>query len=66
MLVLRHLHHSIQPDVIKSELEGMGHIARNEVNIRHLLTKAPLTIYFVDLVPYDNNKNFLTSTSYVT
>ena len=40
-MVLRHLHHSIHPNVIKSELEGLGHIARNVFNIRHRLTKAP-------------------------
>ena len=41
---------------IKSELESMGHIARNVFNIRHSLTKAPLPLYFVDLEPCDNNK----------
>jgi len=56
-LVLRHLHRSIHPDIIKSELEGLGHTARNVLNIRHRLTKAPLTLYFVDLEPRDNNKS---------
>ena len=56
-MVLRHLHHSIHPDVIKCELEGLGHIARNVFNIRHHLTKAPLPLYFVDLELCDNNKN---------
>ena len=65
-VVLCHLHHSIHPDVIKSELEGLGHIARNVSNIRYRLTKAPLPLYFVDLEPCDNNKNIMTSTSYVT
>ena len=35
-VVLRHLHHSIHPDVIKSELEGLEHMARNVFNIRHV------------------------------
>lgn len=56
-VVLRHLHHSIRPEVIKNELEGLGHTARNVLNIRHRLTKAPLPLYFVDLEPRDNNKN---------
>ena len=56
-VVLRHLHHFIHPDVIKSELKSMGHIVRNVFNIRHRLTKAPLPPYFVDLEPCDNNKN---------
>ena len=56
-VVLRHLHHSIHPDVIKSELEVLGHIARSVFNIRYRLTKAPLPLYFVGLEPCDNNKN---------
>ena len=56
-VVLRHLHHSIHPDIIKSELEGLGHTARNVLNIRHRLTKDPLPLYFVDLEPRDNNKS---------
>ena len=56
-VVLRHLHLSIHPDVIKSELECLGYIARNVFNIRHRLTKAPLPLNVVDLEPYDNNKN---------
>ena len=56
-VVLRHLHHSIHPDIIKDELEGLGHTARNVINIRHRLSKAPLPLYFVDLEPRNNNKN---------
>jgi hypothetical protein len=56
-VVLRNLYHSIHPDVIKAELEGLGHTARNVFNIRHRLTKAPLSLYFVDREPRDNNKN---------
>ena len=53
-VVLRHLHHSIHPDIIKDELERLGHTARNVLNIRHRLSKAPLPLYFVDLEPRDN------------
>ena len=31
-VVLRHLHHSIHPDIIKSELEGLGHTARKRIS----------------------------------
>jgi len=65
-LVLCHLHYSIHPDVIKSELESLGHIARNVFKFRDRLTKAPLPLYFVDLEPCDNNKKILTSNSYAT
>ena len=63
---LCHLHHSIHTDVIKSELESLGHIARNVFNIRHRLTKAPLPLYFVDLEPCTLTRIFLTTTSFVT
>ena len=65
-MVLSHLHHSIHPDVIKSELVGLGHIARNVFNIRHRLTKDPMLLYFIDLEPCDNNKSIFYLHSYVT
>jgi len=58
-LFLRHIHHSIHPYVIKGELEGLGHTARNVLNICHRLTKGPLPLYFADLEPRDNNKSIL-------
>jgi hypothetical protein len=39
-VVLRHFHHSIHPNVIKGDLEGLGHTVRNVLNIHHRLTKA--------------------------
>ena len=54
-MVLHHLHHSIHPDIIKDELQDLGHTARNVLNIRQRLSKAPLPLYFVDLEPRDNN-----------
>ena len=56
-MVLCHLHHSINPDIIKGALEDLGHTARNVLNFRHRLTKAPLPPYFVDLEPRYNNKS---------
>ena len=56
-MTLRHLHYSIYSDDIKDELEGLGHTARNALNIRHRLCKAPMPLYFVDLEPRDNNKS---------
>ena len=55
-MFLRDLLHSIYTNVIKSELEGLRNIARNVFSIRHLLTKALLPLYFVDLETFDNNK----------
>jgi hypothetical protein len=65
-VVLRHLHHSIHPDVIKGELEGLGHTARNVFNIRHRLTKVSLPLYFMDLEPRDNNKSIYDLQFYAT
>ena len=57
-VVLRHLHNSINTDVIKSELEVLGHRARSVFNIRHSLVMAPLLLYFVNLEPYYNKNIF--------
>ena len=43
-VVLRHLQHSIHPDIIKGALEDLGHTSRNVLNVHHPLTKAPLPL----------------------
>ena len=65
-LVLRHLQHSIHPDVIKSELVGLGYIAHNVFNICHLLTKAPSLYILWILNRATIKRTFLNSISYVT
>jgi len=55
-IVIRHLHHSVPLDDIKEELQKEGHTVRNIMNIKHKLTKDPLSLFFVDLEPQANNK----------
>lgn len=54
-IVIRNLHHSIPTDDIQAELEEAGHKARNILNIRHRVNKEPLSMFFVDLEPKENN-----------
>lgn len=55
-VVIRNLHHSTNIDEIKEELEVQGHEVANVHNIRHRATKEPLSMFYVDLVPSQNNK----------
>ena len=48
---------SIPPHEIQTELGTLGHKVRNILNIRHRVTKEPLSLYFVDLELQDNNKS---------
>ena len=56
-MVLRNLHHSIPSNEIQAEFETLVHKVRNELNIRHRVTKEPLPLYFVDLEPQNNKKS---------
>lgn len=56
-VVIRHIHHSIPTTDITKELEKAGHKVRNITNIRHKLTKEPLSLFYIDLEPKINNKN---------
>jgi hypothetical protein len=56
-VVLKHMHYSVNPDDIKSEIEKLGHKVANIWNIKQLQTKLPLSKFFVDLKPAPNNKD---------
>ncbi|VEN54315.1 unnamed protein product, partial [Callosobruchus maculatus] len=56
-VVIKHLHHTIDPEDIKEELTKEGHQVRNVMNGRHRITKEPLNMFFVDLEPASNNKD---------
>ncbi|KAE9523769.1 hypothetical protein AGLY_015829 [Aphis glycines] len=56
-VVLRNLHHTTPINVIKNELESLGHTARNITNVLQRTTKMPLPIFFIDLEPALNNKD---------
>lgn len=52
--VIRHLHHSVEIDEVKSELLEKGFEVRNIINIKHKITKELLLLLFVDLEPNDD------------
>ena len=54
-IVLKHVHHSVNTNDIKTELEDKGHAVRNITNGRHWKTKEPINLFFIDLEPADNN-----------
>ena len=55
-VVIRHLHHSVDIEEVKSELLEKGFEVRNMINIRHKITKEPMPLFFVDLEPNEDNK----------
>lgn len=55
-VVIKYLHHSIDTNDIKEELNTRGHTVRNIMNIKHRQTKESLNMFFVDLEPAKNNK----------
>jgi hypothetical protein len=59
-VVLRNFHHCIPPNEIQAELEAHGHKVRNVLNIRHHVTKDPLSLHFVDLNPKTTTRPYTT------
>jgi hypothetical protein len=57
MVVLKNMHFSINPSDIQSEIERLGHTVTNIHNIKHRVTKTPLSMFFVDLKFAPNNKD---------
>jgi hypothetical protein len=53
---LKHMHYSIAPEDIKSEIENLGHKVAIVWNAKHYRTKQPLPMFFIDLLPAPNNK----------
>ena len=48
-VVLRNIHHSVDLDKLKFELQTLGHEVTNISNIRHRVTKNPLSLFFIDI-----------------
>ena len=55
-VVLRNIHHSADIDELKTELSKLGHEVINVSNIRHRVSKDPLSLFFIDLKQKPNNK----------
>lgn len=54
------MHHSIEIDSIKKEIESHGHTVLNIINMRQRITKKPLPLFSVDLKPDVVNKSIYT------
>ncbi|KAK9509643.1 hypothetical protein O3M35_006909 [Rhynocoris fuscipes] len=61
--VIRNLHYSTPPQVIKDDLEEKGFSVRNITNVLHPRTKEPLPLFFVDLEPAPHNSEVFNITS---
>lgn len=55
-VVLRNIHNSSDLDLLKKEIEALGHSVVKISNIRHRVTKSPLPMFYIDLVTKPNNK----------
>jgi hypothetical protein len=56
-IVIRNLHYSTAIVQITAELEKQGHKVQNILNGKHRITKGPLSLFFIDLEPKENNKD---------
>jgi hypothetical protein len=55
--VVRGMHYSTDTSEIKIEIEKFGHTVVNIFNIKQNQTNTPLSLFFVDLKPSENNKD---------
>ena len=55
-VVLRSIHHSANLGELKFELLKLGHEVTNISNIRHRITKNPLSLFFIDINQKQNNE----------
>jgi hypothetical protein len=51
------MHHSINAEDMKIEIEKLGHTVTNICDIKQCRTKLPLSMILVDLKPAPNNKD---------
>lgn len=51
------MHYSTKIDDLKIEIENYGHKVVNIVNMRHRITKQPLSMFSIDLQLDENNKS---------
>lgn len=55
-VVLKNFHPSSELEPLKNELQQLGHQVINIWNIKHRVTKSPLSMFFIDLQTKENNK----------
>ncbi|KAK9507329.1 hypothetical protein O3M35_007208 [Rhynocoris fuscipes] len=56
-VVIRYLHQTTPKEMIKAELEELGHSVRSVSPVLHPATKQLLPLFFVDLEPRQNNRD---------
>ena len=54
---LRNIHPSVDLSDLNSELKNLGHEVCNVWNIKHRITKNPLPLFMVELLPNASNKH---------
>ena len=54
--MLRNIHHSAELDELNFEMLKHGHEVTNNSNIRHRITKNPLSLFLIDIKRKENNK----------
>lgn len=62
-VVIKNLHYSANINDMKTFIEQLGHKVRNISNIRSNITKQPLSMFFLDLEPSNNNKDIYNLTN---
>jgi hypothetical protein len=62
-VVLKHIHVAAIPDVIKKEIEDLGHTDTNIWNIKEQGIKKALYMFCVELKPKNNNKDIYDDSS---
>lgn len=55
-VVLKGIHYSTPIEEITNSITQLGHKVRNIYNVKSRINKQPLSMFFVDLEPNDNNK----------
>lgn len=55
-VVLKNMHYSTPIEDLKAAIEENGHKVRNLTNVKNKFTKAPMSLFFIDLEPNSNNK----------
>jgi hypothetical protein len=48
-VVIRNIHHSVQQELVREDIERMGHKIRNLWDIRHRVSGNPLSLFFLDI-----------------
>jgi hypothetical protein len=56
-IVIRNIYYSTPTAQITAEQEKQGHKLRNILNVKHRVTKEPISLFSIDLKPKENNKD---------